>query len=302
MLKKVCVVIPVYKPFEKLNQDEVISWRQCLAVLHSYDLYVMGGQQVIAEPYQRDAQQAGVSCQVKLFDAKYFSGITEYNALMLSYKLYAAFEAYEYMLLYQLDAFIFVDNLAAWCDKQYSYVGAPWFVGSIPEEATATLSQVGNGGFSLRRIPDCLRVLRTFKVAHSWSEVMKSNWEKGRFSRVAGRLLRFRNMFQTAKSLVVGNNTHWLLNDAAKYRWLYQEDHYWGVFCRERFSWYQVPTAQQALAFAFEIAPSIMYRMNNYQLPMGCHGWDKYETDFWKPYIDAASASHGLQNNAQNKK
>ena len=30
------------------------------------------------------------------------------------------------MLIYQLDAFVFQDDLAYWCQQNYDYIGAPW--------------------------------------------------------------------------------------------------------------------------------------------------------------------------------
>jgi hypothetical protein len=44
----------------------------------------------------------------------------------LSEEFYQAFTDFEFMLIYQLDAFVFRDELADWCRSGYEYIGAPW--------------------------------------------------------------------------------------------------------------------------------------------------------------------------------
>ena len=55
-------------------------------------------------------------------DDKYFN-----SAFVKAYKdtLYSRFEKYEYMLIYQLDAFVFSDRLMEFVEAGYDYIGAP---------------------------------------------------------------------------------------------------------------------------------------------------------------------------------
>ena len=52
------------------------------------------------------------------FEDEYFKGISGYNRLMMSEVFYRRFIGYEYILIYQLDAYIFKDELKKWCDKR----------------------------------------------------------------------------------------------------------------------------------------------------------------------------------------
>ena len=282
MPKEICIVIPAYKTFEQLNQDELISWHQCLRILSKYPIYIAGPAKLAADGYIASAREKNAVCQFIAFTDTYFNSVSGYNSLMLSHGFYQKFKQYNYMLLYQLDCFIFKDELHKWCAQGYSYVGAPWFEGYEPKNGRGNLWKVGNGGFSLRNVQDCLRVRHTFSLLKSWSAVIEKHKT---FNRLAG----LRGIYHLSKSLIAGNNTHWLLNDAAYYDWLYQEDYYWGVVCDEQFDWYKVPTPKQALKFGFEVAPSIMYALNDNHLPMGCHAWEKYEPQFWQPFIEAAT-------------
>ena len=71
---------------------------------------------------------------------------------MLSSEFYRRFSKFEYILIYQLDAFVFKDQLNYWCKKGYDYIGAPWFEGFHLTKTGVNIIGVGNGGFSLRRV------------------------------------------------------------------------------------------------------------------------------------------------------
>jgi len=73
---------------------------------------------------------------------------------------------YEFILIYHLDAFVFKDDLAKFCELGYDYIGAPVFDKSING---MKLTRCMNGGFSLRKVKKILEVLN--KV-----EMLKRNW------------------------------------------------------------------------------------------------------------------------------
>lgn len=60
------------------------------------------------------------------FPDTYFKGIAGYNRLMMSPEFYETFAQWEYILIYQTDAWVFSDRLSEWCSKGYDYIGAPW--------------------------------------------------------------------------------------------------------------------------------------------------------------------------------
>lgn len=53
-------------------------------------------------------------------------GIAGYNEMMLSRSFYDLFADTEYIFICHLDAWLFRDELAAWCRKGYDLVAAPW--------------------------------------------------------------------------------------------------------------------------------------------------------------------------------
>lgn len=158
---KVAVVIPIYKSLRAdLKWYERISLDRCIKVLGHHQIIF-----VAPEGRDFDYLPSNVDCKVEPFDARYFSGRMGYNLLMLDPKFYGRFFDYDYILLYQLDAFVFSDRLSEFCELDYDYIGAPWILGSGKHSrdtlivADKCFSVVGNGGFCLRRPRACAEVL-----------------------------------------------------------------------------------------------------------------------------------------------
>lgn len=60
------------------------------------------------------------------------------------------------------------------------------------------------------------------------------------------------------------------------------EDLFWGLFVSAQCSFFKVPRAQDAIAFAFEAYPEYLYQLNHQRLPFGCHAWQRYQPEFWQ--------------------
>lgn len=148
-MKRVAVVIPTYK--KELSELEEISLAQAETMFENYDKF-------FAMPYPLDILYSSEHIGELRFEG--WSGdYGEYNSLMMSAEFYRRFERYEYILLYQLDAFVFEDRLEHFCSLGHDYIGAPWISG--PQYAwdhKNHVSYVGNGGFSLRRVRACIEL------------------------------------------------------------------------------------------------------------------------------------------------
>jgi hypothetical protein len=137
------VAIPVYK--ETLTPAERLSFNQCLRVLGTHPIALVAPEGLALDTYEPETNKL----EVVRFAPGYFRSAQTYNKLVLSPDFYVSFAEHDYVLIYQLDAWVFSDQLASWCEKGYHYIGAPW----IDRAWTKTLKSnnlVGNGGFSLR--------------------------------------------------------------------------------------------------------------------------------------------------------
>lgn len=140
--KDVVIAIPIYKSL--FDEIEKISLMQVFKVLREYDIaFVMPENLEI-----KDQCINGCEYNVERFEDRYFDTTESYSELCLSPDFYERFRAYKYLLIYQLDAFVFVDRLLDFCNKGYDYWGAP-----APKEFwPSSKTHIGNGGLSLRKL------------------------------------------------------------------------------------------------------------------------------------------------------
>lgn len=107
--------------------------------------------------------------KVQHFPKEHFLSVQTYNDFLLRPAFYEAFSGkYDWMLIYQLDAFIFSDQIAKFCELGYDYYGAPWkdgfpqyhfLLNRWPIRLNMRRFYVGNGGFSLRRLDKTIDLL-----------------------------------------------------------------------------------------------------------------------------------------------
>ncbi|SEI90805.1 hypothetical protein SAMN05216327_104506 [Dyadobacter sp. SG02] len=239
----VAVVIPVYQA--SMTDAEQMSLRQCMKVLGNYPVIVVKPEALDLSAFLQEYP----SLTFQSFDNSFFTGVDAYNRLMVSIDFYKTFTAYEYILIYQLDAFVFRDGLKEWCAKGYDYIGAPSLhqpeFDKLPAEAAqdfanalSTHRVVLNGGLSLRKIPSFLRYLKIYNIFYpTW----KGN-EDMLFCQEATRL----------KPMKIFMN---------------------------------LPEWREALDFAFEKSPAASYELTQHRLPFACHAWERYDPAFWAPFI-----------------
>lgn len=151
-MEMAAVLIPVYR--NELNWSEQISLQQCKKILNRYPVILVAPRTMKIESREL------FGLPVERFPEYYFDGISGYNRLMLSGDFYQRFERYEYVLIYQLDAFVFSDRLQYFCGLGYDYIGAPWLHGyRYITGLERRYLYVGNGGFSLRKVGAFLEIL-----------------------------------------------------------------------------------------------------------------------------------------------
>lgn len=269
-LMTTAVVIPAYQ--ESLSFEEDISLNRTLQALGEYPIVIVCPKDLNPIRYHQIAEQHKVSLLIERFDNVYFKGISGYNQLLLSASFYRRFQAYDYILICQLDAFVFRDELKEWCNKGYDYIGAP-IIGKFTDTEFSTDMRVGNGGLSLRRVSAFLDFFDGRKNVFSSKQIVRciDLWKKPT-TRVFVWLF-----------MVMGWRNRPL---SVSRRWKYNEDDFWsGLLDHSNYAMNK-PTPQQAIRFSFERFPSELYEINDRHLPFGCHAWRKYQyNEFWIHHI-----------------
>lgn len=251
------VVVPVYTT--ALNEYEKISLDRLYSVLGRYPIVVVKPRSLdISELQSRYPKLSEES-----FDDGYFRSVGDYNRLMLSAGFYERFSDCRYILICQLDAYVFRDELAGWCEAGYDYIGAPWLVRPVyrfpllrltsfikkqycsllnKPNGQVTNFKVGNGGFSLRRVESHLKAVRALGP-------------------VIERYLSVRHH-------------------------VFNEDVFFAVEVNRQGMGFAYPDYMEALRFGFDKYPALCYKLNGNRLPFGCHSWYKRKMkSFWFPVI-----------------
>lgn len=264
------VAIPVYRT--ELGATERLSIDRTVDVLAGHPLFVVGP--VRLGPYLDDlCRRYGHRLRARTYEDRYFAGIAGYNALMRSAAFYRSFADHSHLLIAQLDALVLSDRLRHWCERDFSYVGAPWFVGGSEPREPLEFMGVGNGGFSLRRIDDFLRVLSTPRRIPN---VLKS--------RTGGRtgLLNLPRVIKHEFCFAYSVEPFFPRCN---------EDFFWGLLVPAACPFFRVPSPEEAVGFAFEVAPRRLYTMNGNELPFGCHAWERCDRPFWEEQLPFLKAS-----------
>lgn len=151
--KKCVIAIPVYK--QNLNIFEKESLKQVVSILgDKYELVLVCPYTLNVDDYN---EIADYEFSVLRCNNAFFKSQRGYSDLCEAWQFYDAFSEYEFMVIYQLDAWIFEDRLDYFIEKNYDYIGGPHLIGSYghPKEG-----ENGNGGFCLRKIKPFLEVTK----------------------------------------------------------------------------------------------------------------------------------------------
>jgi hypothetical protein len=250
-MQQAVVIIPVYKT--ELTATELLSLSRCVELLSSYPLVLVGPETFDFGKFNF----VGHEFFIERFPDYYFGSLENYSELLLSLDFYRRFEAYEYMLLYQLDAFVFSDQLSMWCEKKYDYIGAPWC------NESGEWTGVGNGGFSLRRISACLAVLQSERKEDPreyWEYIRNNVGFVGKVLRYHLKLLKHTGMF---------SDINYFLKKFIRKGC--PEDMFWGLHAHRFSPSFSVAPPEDAIHFAVEGGLEQAMKFYNDMPPFGCH-------------------------------
>lgn len=255
------VIIPVYKP--QLDEWEQRSVRRGIAVLSAWPLGWVYPEGMDMAYYRRAFPEIGHFYPV---GREYLRSVSGYNRLLLQAAFYQLFAAYEYLLVYQPDCYIFRDELERWMQAEYDYVGGVWFENYLVQPGVEPrLSYPGNGGFSLRRVAamqDILEDGRPFNRISTLGKAYVNNVRRG--------MPIHRVLVEFVKTLlyVVGwNNSP---RSAARW-WQVNEDRFF-VDMAMVHGRLRIPSVEEAIDFCWDHAPGWLYARYG-RLPMAAHAW-----------------------------
>jgi hypothetical protein len=249
-----CVVIPAHA--DSLAVREQMAFRRAIDCFKNHPIFLLVPDGLDIGAFYK----LGRGFEPVFINPKFLSSVSAYNHLKCSAFFYRMFLKYSHILTFELDSYVFNDELAYWCSQPFDYIGAPWTGGW----AQKLVRKVGNSGFSLRTTQSCLEIAETRErlafIAFVRPYAIRSLLLKVKY---------FRKL------------RHIILADCEA------EDHFWSLCAPESFPGFNVAPYEAARLFSFEETPSVLFTENGRKLPFGCHAWHRYETAFWKQFIPA---------------
>lgn len=185
------VVIPHHR--ETLTPNELISLKNSLSKLNAWDIYFVMPENLSSTKIENVLLEMNSRAKILKVNSEFLSSFRSYNLMCMNKEFYKLFINYDFMLLCQLDCWIFKDALQSWIEQDFDYIGAPWpsglshksflrtwdkflkylYVLKISSFNPVYLPQGGNGGLSLRNTQAHIQVLDSTHYKKNWRFVRK---------------------------------------------------------------------------------------------------------------------------------
>jgi hypothetical protein len=263
---RILIIIPRHRV--NLSPDEEISKQH-------YRRFLTGFETRIIKPASLKINHPGFP--ILDFPDEYFQSIQTYSRLLLTPMFYETLLDYDYILIYQPDALVFSDQLPAFCEAGYDYIGAPIF--RKHTGGKLQLSRVGNGGMSLRKVSSFLAALNSRRYTEEPVSLLEdfrsaplpdlTDWP------IRKRLLKKLRILRSVRVGVKSYTGNYSLN----------EDLFWSDRAKLFYPGFKVAPLDVGLKFSFERHPRYCYELNGRKLPFSCHAWAKWDREFWEPFL-----------------
>lgn len=262
---KICLVIPVYKEYSKLNEFEIISIKNTHLKLRKLRCFFVGPKSI-----SRNYKTKFPEIEFIPFNKKYFEGINGYNKLLKSIRFYDKFNYFQSMLIVQTDAWIFGNENDIVKFLKFDYCGAPSF-------QNGKLNGY-NGGLSLRNVDKSIKALNNLKNYETKTEIFKRHLNSSGII----KLFIFK-WVSILFDIVLRKKINFRFNGFHKGN----EDIFWSVEVPKAYPKFKIIDYDSSLSFSWEHNCEEFEK--KYSLPFGCHGWWNYNYEFWKEIIEIES-------------
>lgn len=245
------VLIPVYRETPDAMERALLS--HCLQVFSRRPCLIVHPQGMHLARYEELTR--GTACRYVALPSSHFTSPITYNEMLLEPSFYRTFMGYEYILMHQLDSWVFADRLDEFLSLNVDYIGC-----APPREQAKQ-----DGGLSLRRTVACMEAC---KRAHTLDGI--------------SLLLRKRYMGLGDLWAIIRRHLALPIDKRRPYR---SEDSFFTFAAAICVDGFRVATTEQAMRFGFCENPAWLYRQTG-ALPMGCHApYGNGHADFWHLHI-----------------
>lgn len=269
MRSSLIFITPLYKA---LDENERTSIRQALTVLkgrfieycHPEGLNIQEAQELIASVEHTN------SISFRAVDKQHLQSIASYSRWLLQPQFYRHYASFDFLCILQTDVYLFQDDFDHWTGQPWDYIGAPWFE-DWGAGISDTIIGAGNGGFSLRRVQQCIRLLesneRRYGLLHSALSALRYPFSRKNWQRITTQNTLHHSQIPPMN-----------------------EDKWFGLHAPKAVEWFNVAPWQKAMQFAFDAQPQRLFELNQKQLPTGIHAWQTHEPAFVLGLIELSNS------------
>ncbi len=280
------VCIPIHT--SKLNKFEIISIKSHIKQLNKYDIFILipkSKQKNILNTLKKNDINESL-LRFHLVDDFHMKSSDNYQLLLLSPIFYLFYNSYSHILIAQIDAYTFSDQLIKWCESGWDYIGAPCF--KYDKYWTNKLLFCGVGGYSLRSIEKTLEVLsinpRIFKLADFLEYSGKYNF-KGKII----MLIKFILTKILRKDLLKKDPKNNKFSSKIRNFFIFiNEDISYCHYLPRYINSFKVADLEDSRKFCIDWNVKEQLNAISPNLPFGAHAWFTYPENLkiWKQYIN----------------
>jgi hypothetical protein len=267
------VVVPAY--CEVLKDWERFAFLNNIRRLGKHTFALVVPQSMDCSQYVELAP----SIEIVRFPDDNFRSADSYSLLCLSDHFYAAFSAYRYLLICQLDAYIFSSEINHWISLDIDFVGGAVSKSDPQQNQFIRWINSLNGGLSLRNVASHRRVLKSKNLVdcerlsfelHRDMAPTTAFMDRSPYYRAKLALHAFaarcRSGFKdlTSSEFITGLRTGQIL----------AEDQFWSRFAPRFDPSFKVASLAEAKLFSAQFSLDLTMSLFRQHPPFGCHGRD----------------------------
>ena len=161
--QELAILVPVYK--SKPEPLEIVALKRIAEIFRDRKVFFLAPSLLNTSWYEKNFSEM----EIERLDDRWFSSLDTYNRMLLSESFYQKWLecGFHSVLICQLDVYVIFDGLDDYLTMPYDYIGAPLF--HLVQDSPCFYG--GNGGFSLRKLEPCIRMLKMHAdLLKKWNE------------------------------------------------------------------------------------------------------------------------------------
>lgn len=283
---KPVVCIPIHT--SKLSNYEMISIKSHLSKLKLHDVFVLLPRSKKTEIISVLEKNNIPMSSYRIHEVKDYClrNADNFQLLMLTRNFYLFYKNYSHILIAQIDAYTFSDELIKWCKTGFHFIGAPCF--EFEKYWTKKIFFYGVGGFSLRNINKILEVLERNPVIFKFNDFRKYSMKfnlKGKFILFLKYIIT-KILKQDRIRRDVQNNS-FILRFKEFFIFI-AEDKSYAYYLPKYHKSFKIGELNDSISFCIDSNVKEQLKKIPFSLPFGAHAWFTYPENLkgWKNIID----------------